>query len=166
MAKRPTAGGGDTGGDTGRGPSTMRMSTATSNKYWGLADSAAVHINGTELGSQDWRDALFLWYGLEPPDLPTHCDGCNAKFKISHALDCNRGGLFTERNNELCDGVADLAGKSFTPSNVCNKPLIYSGCVVKKTKATPDRDIGTTDQAGAPPPEVMEQKGDLLISFL
>ena len=27
-------------------------------------------VNGTELGAQEWRDALFLQYGLEPPDLP------------------------------------------------------------------------------------------------
>ena len=26
-------------------------------------------VNGTELGAQEWRDALFLRYGLEPPDL-------------------------------------------------------------------------------------------------
>ena len=39
------------------------------------------------------------------------------------------------RHNELRDGVADLAGKAFTPSHVQNNPLIYSGCTVKKTKA-------------------------------
>ena len=44
-------------------------------------------VNGTELGAQEWRGALFLRYGLEPPDLPSHCDGCDAKFSISHALD-------------------------------------------------------------------------------
>ena len=26
------------------------------------------------------------------------------------------------RHNDICDGVADLAGKSFTPSDVCNDP--------------------------------------------
>ena len=44
-------------------------------------------VNGTELGVQEWRDALFLRYDLDPPYLPTHCDGCQAKFLISHALD-------------------------------------------------------------------------------
>ena len=29
-------------------------------------------VNGTELGDQEWCDALFLRYGLDPPDLPTH----------------------------------------------------------------------------------------------
>ena len=60
------------------------------------------------MGTQEWRNALFLWYGLESPDLPTHCDGCQAKFSISHALECKKGGLATARHNNLCDGVAYL----------------------------------------------------------
>ena len=37
---------------------------------------------------------------------------------------------------------------------------------MNRTKATPDGDSGTTDQTGAPPPEVTDQKGDLLIHDL
>ena len=44
-------------------------------------------VNGMELGAQEWRDALFLKYRLEPPDLHAHCDGCEARFTISHTLD-------------------------------------------------------------------------------
>ena len=51
-----------------------------------------------------------------PIDLPTHCDGCQAKLSISLALDCKKGVLITAHHNELRDGVADLAGKAFTPS--------------------------------------------------
>ena len=29
-------------------------------------------VNGTELGSQEWRDSLFLSYGINPPDLLSH----------------------------------------------------------------------------------------------
>ena len=29
-------------------------------------------VNGTELGAQEWRDAHFLRYGLDPPDLPKY----------------------------------------------------------------------------------------------
>ena len=47
-------------------------------------------VNGKDLGAQEWRDALFLRYGLEPPDLPKYCDGCKARFSISHALDCKK----------------------------------------------------------------------------
>ena len=58
-------------------------------------------VNGTELGAQEWRYALFLRYGLEPPDLSKYCNGYNAKFTIRHALKCNRGVLVTARHNEL-----------------------------------------------------------------
>ena len=56
-------------------------------------------LNGTDLGALEWHDTLFLQYGLDPPDLPTHCNICHAKFSISHALDCKRGGLVTARHN-------------------------------------------------------------------
>ena len=79
-------------------------------------------VNGTELGDQEWRDALFLRYGLEPPDLPTYCNGFRAKFSISHALDCKKGVLVTARHNDLCDGETDLAGKAFTPPTYATTP--------------------------------------------
>ena len=142
---------------------TRRLRRATKTGAWLTVQPSTV--NGTELGAQDWRDAAFLRYGLDPPDLPKHRDGCNAKFSICHALDCKRGGLFTARNNELCDGVADLASRSFTPSHVRNDPLIYQGCAVTRTKVQPagPRDSTTS---GTSPPEATEQKGDLLIRDL
>ena len=99
---------------------------------------------GQSWGAQEWRDALFLRYGLEPLDLPTHCDGCQTKFSISHALDCKKGGLVTARHNELRDGVEDLSGKAFTPSHVRNDPLIYSGRALKRTKSAPSGAGGTS----------------------
>ena len=71
-----------------------------------------------------------------------------------------------ERPNELRDGVADLAGKDFIPSHVCDNPLIYLGRAVKRTKDTPARAIRNKDHALAPPSEVMEQKGNLCIRDL
>ena len=79
-------------------------------------------VNGTELGAQEWQEALFQRYGLEPPDLPKYCDGCEARFTISHTLDCKKGGLVMARHNKLRDGVADLTGKAFTPSHVRDNP--------------------------------------------
>ena len=61
-----------------------QMQRATKTGAWLTVQLSTV--NGTELGAQEWRYALFLWYGIEPPDLPTHCDGCQSKFSISHAL--------------------------------------------------------------------------------
>ena len=123
----------------------LQLRRATKTGAW-----LAVHpstVNGTEMGTQEWRDALFLRYGPEPPDLPIYCNGCHAKFSISHTLDFKKGGLVTARHNELCDGVTDLAGKTFTPSHVRTDLLIYSGRAVKRTKATPTgSSIKTTRQ--------------------
>ena len=116
----------------------------------------ALILNRMELGAKEWRDALFLQYGLEPPDLPNYCDVCNTKFSIYHALDCKRGVLVMAHHNELWDGVSDLTGKSFTPSNVRDDPLIFEVCSVKKPKAKPARTTGSTDRDNAPPPEATE----------
>ena len=124
-------------------------------------------VNGTELGGQEWRDALFLQYGLETPDLPSHCDGCNAKFTISNALDYNKDGLVMARHNELRYELADLAGKAFTRSHVCGDPLIYSGRAVSRTKpmSAGSTKIGNTRETPAGP-DITEQKGGLLIRDL
>ena len=118
------------------------------------------------MGAHEWSNALFLPYGLEPPDLPTKCDGFQAKFLIRHALDFKKGGPVTARHNEICDGVADLAGKALTPSHVRDDSLVYSGRAVKRKKVTPVGASGNNDQAGEPPPEVTDQKGNLLIHDL
>ena len=39
-----------------------------------------ITVNGTEVGVQEWQNVLFLMYGLDPPDLPKFCDGCNSTF--------------------------------------------------------------------------------------
>ena len=122
-------------------------------------------VNGTDLGLQECRDAALLCYGLDPPDLPKYCDGCNARFSICHALDCKWGGLVTARHNELCDRVADLAGKDFTPSHVRSNSLIYQGCAVKRPKAKPDGPSGSTNPVETPP-EATEQNRDLLLRDL
>ena len=124
-----------------------RLQRAAKTRSWLTVQPSTV--NGAELGSQEWRDALFLWYGLEPPDLPTYCDGCQAKFSISHALDYKKGGLVTACHNDLLDRVADLAGKVFTPSQVRNNPLIYSGCAMKMTKVAPAGSNGNSGQKAA-----------------
>ena len=65
-------------------------------------------------------------------------------------------GLVRSHHNELRDGVADLAGKAFTPSHVRDDSLIFAGCAVKRTKAAPAGASGSTYQDGAPLPEAME----------
>ena len=143
---------------------TGQIQWVTKTGAWMMVQPSMV--NGTELGAQEWRYALFLKYGLEPSDFPNYCDGCNAKFSICHTLDCKRGSLVTLHHNELRDWVTDLARKAFTPSHVLNNPLIFASCVVKRPKAKPSRTTCSTDGNKALTPEATEQKGDLLIRNL
>ena len=143
---------------------TCRLQRATKTGAWLTVQPSTV--NGTELGAQEWRDTLFLRYGLDLPDLHTYCDVCNAKLKICHTLDCKRGDIVTARHNELRDGVTDLTGKAFTPSHVRSDLLIFAGHAVKRLKAKPAGASSTTDRDGEPPEEATEQKGDLLICDL
>ena len=92
-------------------------------------------IKGTELGAQKWQDALFLKYGIEPPDLPKLCDGCNAALSICHALDFKKGDLIRVRHKKLRDKVADLAGKAFTPIYMRDDPLFFTGHAVQRSKS-------------------------------
>ena len=68
--------------------------------------------------------------------------------------------------SQLRDGIAELDGKSFTPSHVHDNPLIFAGCAVKKLKAKQDGASVSTDQEGALPLEATEQNGDLRIRDL
>ena len=94
-------------------------------------------VNVTDIGAQEWRGSLFIHYGIDPPDLPIHCDGCNAKFSICHALDFKKSSLITTCHNKLRDGVTGLAGKSFTPSHMRRDPLIHQVHYVREGKAHP-----------------------------
>ena len=50
-------------------------------------------LNGMDLGYQERHNDLFLHYGIDPPDLPNHCDVYNAKYSIRNTMDCKKGGL-------------------------------------------------------------------------
>ena len=111
-------------------------------------------VNIMELGSHEWRDSLFLRYNISPPDLSYHCNGCGAAFSIYHALDCKKGGLIMEHHNELHDGVADHAGKNFTPMHVPDDPIFFTACDVCGEKAK-------AKGKGAPPKDEEDLKGYL-----
>ena len=64
---------------------TFRLRRETKTGAWLTVQPSTV--NGTELGAQEWRDAALLRYGLNPPELPKNCNGCNARFSIFHTLD-------------------------------------------------------------------------------
>lgn len=82
-------------------------------------------VNGTELSPQEFRDNLLLRYGRSPGDLQETCDGCNKSFSVQHALDCKKGGLITQRHNEIAGELMDWAKKATTPTAVRDEPLIH-----------------------------------------
>ena len=135
-----------------------RLRQATNTGVW-LA-MQPLTVNRTELGVQEWQDALFLQYRLDPPDLPKFCNGCNAALSICHSLNCSRGGLVATCNNELCGRVVDLSRKSFNPTHVRTYPPIFAGCAVKRTTTNPASYKTTTSTNKL---EATEQKGDSLI---
>ena len=159
-AECPAGGGGPVIDHSG-GPCPRRTSTETGNEYGGMADGAAVH------GKQDGTGYVGMVRCPLPeiwprsPDLPRYCNGCNATFSIFHALDCKWGGLVTACHKDLRDGVKDLAGKAFNSSHLRDYPLIFAGCVVKRSKANPSRTKGTSVPDTTLSLEAMEQKGDM-----
>ena len=110
-------------------------------------------VNGTYLGAQEWRDSLFLSYGINPPDFPYHCDECGAAFKICHALDCNKGCLITALHNKLRDGVANLVAKAFTPAHMCDEPKIFTGHAVQGNKSKDKSKVAAKGKKKPPPEE-------------
>ena len=62
-----------------------------------------------DLSEQEFRDALAIRYRKPLLGIPPYCDGCSAPFDLTHALSCRKGGLVTQRHNEVRDAFGDLA---------------------------------------------------------
>jgi hypothetical protein len=115
-------------------------------------------LNGTELSAQEFRDALLLRHARTPGDLPSHCDGCGAKFDVRHALECKVGGLVIQRHNEINEELCDLASKALVPSAVRVEPMIHSRRTAEETKAKePKSPVQRLSRSSD------EERGDLLI---
>ena len=57
--------------------------------------------------------------------MPVHCDGCGEDYSLTHALDCRKGGLVTQRHNEIRDALGDLAALGYR--EVVQEPLVSDG---------------------------------------
>eukprot|EP00978_Attheya_sp_CCMP212_P044704 scaffold319185_cov59-Attheya_sp.AAC.1 len=85
-------------------------------------------MNGSILSDLKFRDGLGLCYAMTLQNLPTHCDSCNAKCNIDHALNYKKGGLVVKRHNEVKDELGFLATLATLPNAVRDKPFIFPGC--------------------------------------
>ena len=84
-------------------------------------------LNDTLLSAEEFRDNLSLRYGYLPNYLPKKCDGCNAKFTVTHALNCKNGGLISLRHDEIADEWARLCAIALTPAAIVDRPYIFYG---------------------------------------
>ena len=75
-----------------------------------------------DLSSVEFRDALSLRYHRPLLKTPGHCDGCGEEFSFQHALDCKKGGLVTQRHNEVRDALGDLAAIVY--KDVVREPIV------------------------------------------
>ena len=78
-----------------------------------------------DLSAQQFRDALCLRYHRPLSLLPASCDGCGGDFSLTHALDCRKGGLVTQRHNEVRDALGDLAALGYR--EVVREPIVCDG---------------------------------------
>ena len=54
--------------------------------------------------------------------MPSVCDGCGELFTLGHALDCKKGGLVTQRHNEVHDALGDMAALAYR--DVVREPIV------------------------------------------
>ena len=59
--------------------------------------------------AQEFRDALAVRYKKPLLNIPLSCDGCGSPSSLDHFLVCKKGGLITQRHNEIRDAIGDLA---------------------------------------------------------
>ena len=78
----------------------------------------------TTLNPVEFRDEARLHLGLPLLNTPSHCDGCNKPWSVSHALSCPFGGLVTVCHNEARDKIMETCCTAFTPSQVLDEPII------------------------------------------
>ena len=69
-----------------------------------------VQEHGFLLHKGAFHDALALWYGWQPPNLPSHC-ACGSAFDSTHALSCAKGGFTIAQHDEIRDLTASLMQK-------------------------------------------------------
>ena len=75
-----------------------------------------------DLSAQEFSDALALRYKKPLLCVSSTCDGCGAPFDLSHSLICRKGGLVTQRHNEICEAFGDLSSLSW--SQVIREPVV------------------------------------------
>ena len=99
---------------------TVRRAVDGKNSNWLSVMPIARHQ--FDLSAAEFRDALAIRYSRPLLRMPANCDGCGAPFDLTHALDCKKGGLVTQRHNEVRDALGDIAGMAYR--EVIREPIV------------------------------------------
>ena len=82
-----------------------------------------------DLSAVEFRDALAMRYSRPLLRMPANCDGsggncdgCGGLFNLTHTLDCKKGGLVTQRHNEVRDALGDIAALAY--KEVVREPVM------------------------------------------
>ena len=97
----------------------MRAVEGKTSNWLTVLPVARHHFN---LSPTEFCDALALHYQRPSFRMPAYCDGCGATFSLEHALDCKKGGLVTQRYNEVRDALGDIAALAYR--EVIREPLL------------------------------------------
>ena len=81
--------------------------------------SICIHLSAVE-----FRDALAIHYErpLMRKPATSICDGCGAPYSLVHAIDCKKGGLVTQRYNEVRDALGDFSALAY--KEVTREPIV------------------------------------------
>ena len=86
-----------------------------------------------DLSAQEFRDALAIRYRKPLLGIPALCDGCGSPFDLAHALSCRKGGLVTQRHNEVRDAFGDLAALAW--NQVKKEPVVREAEITSNSPA-------------------------------
>jgi hypothetical protein len=81
-------------------------------------------LERTLLSAQEWRDGIYLRYGMTPQGLPAICDGCNQPNSTNHAFNCLNGGLVILRHNDIREELKAIASEIFQPTAITIEPSL------------------------------------------
>ena len=91
---------------------------------WLTALPTCIAHHHFDLSATEFRDALALRYNRPLLRMPANCDGCGAATSLEHALDFKKGGLVTQRHNEIRDVIGDLASFLHVFKEVVKEPVV------------------------------------------
>ena len=110
-------------------------------------------LTRTVLSPQEWRDNLFLRFGLTPSCIPATCDGCGQTTNVNHALNCGCGGLIHLRHNEIREEILSIAVECFPRAALTREPPLSNTTQNTLPTGQPIHDpaVAPAAQAAGPP---------------